>query len=569
MTAGGNAAAIPGQASPAPVFDHVAQRLVEHRVGMIFGLVGEDTAALVTALSARGVRYLGTRHESAAVAMADGYSWATGGLAVATVTRGPGLTNALTACRTAVAGRRRVLILTGDVPTDGSGPFYKNLDQRAVCESVGLAYRRAAGPEQVLPELEAAIAAALAGRPALYAVPADLLHAAMPAPGPIPGRPGGPAGAWPAPLAGQVPEPAVSDLDRVADLLAASSRPLLLAGRGACDPASRAALLGLAELSGALVGTTLLAKGLFRGSPYDLGVVGGFGTDRAAPLLAEVDLVVSFGASLNPFTTARGKLFRDATVVRIDSDPEAASAAGRPWPAYPASEVVLADAPSFAAALLRRWRDGPGDRPARPHRLEALAALSSPAAVEDASSAAGLDPVTIAAELDRCLPADRVVVLDSGRFMTAPGRFIEVLPPDGIRHSADGGSIGLGLGVALGAALGRPERCTVLFAGDGGTSMALADLETAARHRVPLVIVVLDDHAYGSEMGALARAGLRGDLARLPGIDFAAVARAVGIDALTVRTPGELASAAMSLAARPRPVVLHCLIRDDITVPRL
>jgi thiamine pyrophosphate-dependent acetolactate synthase large subunit-like protein len=317
------------------------------------------------------------------------------------------------------------------------------------------------------------------------------------------------------------------------------------------------------------VGTTLLAKGLFRGSPYDVGVVGGFGTDRAAPLLAGVDLVVSFGASLNPFTTAHGKLFRDATVVRIDSDPAAAAAAGRPWSAYPAREVVIADAPSFADALLRRWRDGPGDKRPRPHQPEALAALSSPAAVKDASSAAGLDPVTVATELDRCLPADRVVVLDSGRFMTAPGRFIEVLPPDGIRHSADGGSIGLGLGIALGAGRGRPQRCTVLFAGDGGASMALADMETAARHAVPIVIVVLDDHAYGSEMRVLARVGLPNDLARLPGIDFAAVARAVGIDALTVRTPSELASAAMSLATHPRPVLLHCLIRDDITVPRL
>jgi hypothetical protein len=70
--------AVAGAAGASAVYEHVAHRLVEHRVRMLFGLVGEDTAALVTALSSRGVRYLGTRHESAAVAMADGYSWATG-----------------------------------------------------------------------------------------------------------------------------------------------------------------------------------------------------------------------------------------------------------------------------------------------------------------------------------------------------------------------------------------------------------------------------------------------------------------------------------------------------------
>ncbi len=150
--------------------------------------------------------------------------------------------------------------------------------------------------------------------------------------------------------------------------------------------------------------------------------------------------------------------------------------------------------------------------------------------------------------LDRALPEDRVVVLDSGRFMTSPARFIRVPEPGCFRLTADAGSIAIGLGVALGAAIARPKAANVLFVGDGGLSMSMGDLETAARNAVRLIVVVMNDRAYGAEYVHLQADGLPPNYAALPEIDFAGVARALGIEALdselTERARGRGASPA-------------------------
>ena len=348
---------------------------------------------------------------------------------------------------------------------------------------------------------------------------------------------------------------------RIAALLADASRPLVLAGLGASSPVCRELLVELARRTGALVGTTLLAKGLFRGCPYDLGVVGGYAADPAVPVLGDIDLVVAFGASLNPYTTAQGSLFRDVVVVQVDRDPARIAAS-------PADVGVVADAELTARHLLEAVRPERADAPL--HREEVLATLAQPCcAGPDESTARELDPRAVATALDTLLPEDRVLVFDSGRFTTAPGRFIRVREPGSIRHTAEGGSIGLGLGVALGAAIGRPERATVLFAGDGGFSMSLAELETAVRHGTGLIAVIMDDGAYGSELRDLAAAGLPAQSALLPRIDFAAVARALGLEAVTVHTADELAALGPRLRDRTTPLLVHCHIRRDLVVPRI
>jgi thiamine pyrophosphate-dependent acetolactate synthase large subunit-like protein len=361
----------------------------------------------------------------------------------------------------------------------------------------------------------------------------------------------------------RAPGPLRADVESVLALLDSAQRPLLLAGVGASPDCARA-LVELAHRTGALVGTTLLAKGRFAGCRYDVGVVGGYATDPSVPVLADIDLVLAFGASLSPYTTGHGTLFRRVPIVQVEADPD------RIGERTPVQLGVVADAESVAEALLAAVsaRAPRSDPPL--HRPALLAALRAPACAEpDESTADELDPRAIAITLDELLPSDRVLVMDSGRFSTAPGRFVDVRNPPAIRHTADGGSIGLGLGVALGAAYGRPQRTTVLFAGDGGFSMAMADLETAARHRIPLVVVVLDDRAYGSELGHLRAVGLPSDLALLPGIDFAGVSRALGIEAVTVRSSDELRELGPRLSARRDPLLIHCLIRRDVVVPRI
>jgi acetolactate synthase I/II/III large subunit len=323
------------------VYAEIAEFLRSQGVDDFFGLVGEDVVAFVTALSLSGGRFLAARHESAAAAMADGYSWASGKVGVCTVTRGPGLTNALTACRTAVRGDRSLLLITGDVPRGKHQSIFKDMDQGPICRTLGLKYFPVATTADIRRQLGRAWVSARGGRPAVLAVAADVLNG--------PGETGlGPDQAAVLQQGRALAQPHNEDVIAIVDLLASSERPLLLAGQGACSPSMRETLVEIATRSGALVGTTLLAKGLFRGCPFDVGVVGGFADDRAVDVLAQVDLVVAFGASLSPYTTGQKTLFRDARIVHVDVDPTRIGVH---------SDValgVIADAESVAQRVLER-----------------------------------------------------------------------------------------------------------------------------------------------------------------------------------------------------------------------
>lgn len=474
-----------------------------------------------------------------------------------TVTRGPGLLNALNAIRTAVKGERRVLIVTGDVPSRTGNAAAKNLDQGPVCESVGAAFFLATTLDAVGTRLREALDSALSGMPAVFAVDTDLLNSDCPVLPPVP----------PAVIsASGAPGPSLDpQLTAVAESLSRARRPLIIAGEGAKSPGCRATLEALAEQSGALLGTTLLAKEFFDGSIYNLGVVGGYATDPASPLLAEVDFVIAFGASLNMYTTSSRTLFRSAMVVQVDI------AADRLGKEVPIGVGIAGDSLDVARAIESRLATigrEPGARSL--HLPEVLKSLAGPMhEVPDQSVIGELDPRTIVARLDTLLPLDRVVVLDSGRFTIAIGRFLPVRPPRGIRHTAEAGSIGLGLGVALGAAVGCADRTTVLFAGDGGFSMAIADLETAARHGIALIMVVINDRAYGAEMHLLESHDRPTEAAVLPEIDFAAVAIANGIEALTVSSLDQLDALTADIFKRKSPLVLNCRVRQGLFVPRL
>lgn len=519
----------------------------------VFGVMGEDTAALTVGIIEHGTRYLGSRHEAVAVGMADGYSWASGRIGLCMVTRGPGLMNAMTALRTAVQGRRRVLAIIGDVPLDADSTYdNKYIDQRPLADAIGLRFFTASSPDGAMSGFHDALASADSGHPAVLAIPVDLFHAEVSDPG---ARPASAATAPPVP-----PAPQAAEVGRLCDLLRGAARPLILAGAGATGEGVAELLGELAARSGALLGTSLLAKDLFRGHPNDLGVVGGFASDPAAPLLGGVDVVLAFGASLTPHTTGQRTLFRDATVVQIDRDP------ARIGVGFPAAVGVIADTGVTARALLDALG---GDQAALPPPHELGGAGGRLYIGPDESSADGLDPRVVTATFDRILPDARTVVLDSGRFMTSPGRFLRVPGPGSFRLTAEAGSIGVGLGVALGAAVARPEAATVLFVGDGGMSQVVGDLETAARHSIPLIVVVMNDSTYGSEWVHLEADGLPPSYADLPTIDFTAVARSLGVEATTVRDLATLETLADALADRDAPLLIECPIRRDITATRL
>jgi thiamine pyrophosphate-dependent acetolactate synthase large subunit-like protein len=324
----------------------------------------------------------------------------------------------------------------------------------------------------------------------------------------------------------------------------------------------------LAAAAGALLATSAAAKGLFAGNPWNLDVSGGFATPVAAALIADADVVVAWGSSLNMWTTRHGALIGPtARVVQIDLEESALAAhhrvdIGIVGDAAATARAVLAALPSSSSAASAasagyrrpevrsrlvhegRWRDVP---------------------YRDESDDTHIDPRTLTIGLDDILPADRLVAVDSGNFMGYPSMFLGVPDQRAFCFTQAFQSIGLGLASALGAALAAPDRLPVAACGDGGFLMAIAELETIRRLALGMLIVVYNDSAYGAEVHHFGPHGHPLSTVVFPETDLAAIARGYGCEAVTVRHPSDLAPVAQ-WAAGPRNVPM--LIDAKVTATR-
>ncbi|MBA2552983.1 MAG: thiamine pyrophosphate-binding protein, partial [Geodermatophilaceae bacterium] len=346
----------------------------------------------------------------------------------------------------------------------------------------------------------------------------------------------------------------------LAGLLSAAERPVFIAGRGARLAHSRQALENLGDACGALLATSAVAKGFFRGSRWDLDVSGGFSTPLAAELIGAADLVVGWGCSLTMWTTRHGRLIADdATLVQVDSD---ADAIGRQ---RPVQLGIVGDVLDVATRVLARprgpWRlgyrtDGVSTRLAAAHRWRDVP-------FDDDSTDDRIDPRTLTIGLDDLLPAERIVAVDSGNFMGYPAMFLDVPDDDGFCFTQSYQSIGLGLSTAIGAALARPDRLPVAALGDGGALMSICELDTVVRLGLPMVVVVYNDEAYGAEVHHFGLSGYPLDTVRFPETDIAAIGRGFGCDAVTVRTAAGLDGVRRWLdGPRDRPLLIDAKITE-------
>jgi len=183
---------------------------------------------------------------------------------------------------------------------------------------------------------------------------------------------------------------------------------------------------------------------------------------------------------------------------------------------------------------------------------------------EDVSTADRIDPRTLSRELNTLLPAERTVAVDSGNFMGYPVMYLDVPDADGLVFTQAYQSIGLGLATAIGATVARPDRLTVAALGDGGALMSIAELETAVRERLGMVIVVYNDAGYGAEIHHFGPHGHDLGTVTFPDTDVAEIARGFGCQAATVRSAADLRALTAWLAGpRDRPLLLDAKVTAD------
>ncbi len=511
-----------------------------------FGVPGSGNFVATQALHAAGAAFHRARHEGGAICMADGYARVSGRVGVCSVHQGPGFTNAMTGLTEAAKSRTPLLLLAGEAPAAALRSNFR-LDQAALATTVGAAAERVHSGESAADDVARALRRAqVERRPVLLSMPLDVQ--AQPARAETPSV---------HPPTVHAPAPSGDAVAEVAELIAASRRPVIIAGRGAVLSGARDALEALGDAIGAVLATSAMGHGLFAGSPWAVGISGGFASPVAARLIAASDLVLAFGASLTRWTTRDGALIDPgAKVVHVDLDTEALGAH------RPVDVGVVGDAGATARALVDAGVQGSG---VRDDALAAEIAAGSwrDEAYEDAGADGRMDPRTLSIALDRLLPPERTVAVDSGHFMGFPAMYLRVPDPAGFVFTQAFQSIGLGLASGIGAAIARPDRLVVACLGDGGALMALPELETLARLRLPMLAVVYNDAAYGAEVHHFRPLGHPVELVQYPDTDFAGLASAAGARGLTVRSEDDLAAIEPWLAERDGPLVVDAKITPD------
>ncbi|MDM0069996.1 thiamine pyrophosphate-binding protein [Variovorax sp. J31P207] len=541
-----------------PAYQALALDIKAMGIEVVFGLMSDDTALFVTTLDSIGVKFHGARHENTAVCMAEGFAAASGKLGIAIIGRGPATANAMHGATYAQRSGSRVLLIFGDQPThtstDDHGPDNKRFNASLAIQAAGFAPFIATSSHSARQALADAVAATEHGAVALL-LPADvqlgLVDVEQTAPVDKPAVP-------PKPMA-----PRAAAVAAAGALLENSRRPLIIAGQGAFQAGAKEALIALADHLGAALATTMKAKDMFGGHPMDCGIVGSFSNAGGRRLIEQADSVLAFGASMNRRTTSNGaSIPKDAPLIHVDSS---RSNIGR----YTYADVAMVGDARLAAQALME---------ALPPRTAAHKEFHAPAFrqwldnwdlsndFKPAHTPRTLDTRSAGLVLSNLLPKDRNVVYDAGNFLQVVP-YISVPAPSHYKQAGDFASIGMGFGVAMGFARANLERTTLFVVGDGAFLMTLGELETVARENIPLVIVVLNDRAYGAETHFLAMRDMPVGMSLFPDVDFAPVAEAFGFQTATVRTMDELNALAPMLANPEGPILIDIKINGAIAAP--
>ncbi|OGA51495.1 MAG: hypothetical protein A3F74_26920 [Betaproteobacteria bacterium RIFCSPLOWO2_12_FULL_62_58] len=355
------------------------------------------------------------------------------------------------------------------------------------------------------------------------------------------------------------PEPEMQRVHDALAVLAAAKRPMIVAGGGVIRSDAAPEVVELAEKLCIPVATSLNAKAaILDAHPLAVGVPGAYSRDCANRALHEADLVFFIGSHTGGQVTNNWMFPPPGTkVIQLDIDPDEL---GRN---YPNAVSVLGD----AKAALRRMIDAAPRRSPETtaqwtQRVQQFVAgwraENAPMRNSDASP---IRPERICKEISDVLPANGVVVSDTGHAGIWTARMVDLKHP-GQHYFRTGGSLGWGFPAALGVKCALPDRPVVCFTGDGGFYYHIAELETARRHNINAVIVVnnnsalnqeikLNDAAYGGKQRGRAE-----EMWRFPDVNFAKIAEGFGCVGIRIEKPGDLNDALKRAIAMKKPVVV-------------
>jgi thiamine pyrophosphate-dependent acetolactate synthase large subunit-like protein len=536
------------------VFEAVTAAVAAEGLDHLFAVMGDANQDMIVDLGEkRGVKFVHAHHEGSAVAMADGYARFSNKPGLASVTQGPGYTNATTSLVAARAHRTPLLLLAGHTslrdPYNPQGMMDQHelakltteatvkLDSaRNVDYCLGEAFRQLKGKKG----------------PFVLNMPQDIQQSELPDAG------------WtyrPMYKPNTPQPPRAEDIEEAVKLLEAARHPAILCGLGAVSAQAEPEVRKLAEYLGAPVAVSVLAGGFCAQYPLYVGISGGLGSDLAVDTLTESDVMIVVGASLNEWTTHFGKILENGKkIIQLD---ERSDAFG--WFARVAVGIE-ADAKPAVAALLDRLKTAGKSRQPDTKTAQKIKD-QKPEAVnyEDGTS---IDPRRAARYIQDKLPKDdRILVLDGGHAAMVCVKTFTIPRAENWGLGWDFGAIGQGLGIALGACFARPGKRVTHVTADASFMMNVADFHTAVRHNLPLTVFVFNDNAVGQEKHDLVHKKLNPCYADLQQPDFAKLAVGFGAKGFNVTRPDDFGELDKALTVENGPVVVNIRINGDVELP--
>jgi thiamine pyrophosphate-dependent acetolactate synthase large subunit-like protein len=446
-------------------------------------------------------------------------------------------------------------VFAGEAPLK-SAWYNQELDQGPLITATGAAYQQLHLPERMPVAIrDAFVKARRERRPVVLGVPFDLQARPWNGPADLP-KPSREL----LPKSSPMP-PHADDVAAAAKLVAGAERVVVLAGLGAVASGAGAACRALAAKTGGLLMTTLPARGLFRDDPFCIGISGSYTPEAGLEYLKQADFVVAVGCSLAYHAGGGGQLWPKAKMLHIDIDPLALSQGQEVAKHHLRADARLGVEALTAALPARKgtWRS------------DAMAARirdSKPDSHVFEIEPGLLDPRDVVEALEKALPRDWQMVNSGGHcswfFAQMPSR-----PQEKFLTIREFGAIGNGISFAMGVAAARPGETVVLFDGDGSLMMHVQELETIRRHGLKILIVVINDGAYGSEVHKFRSEGLPEAGSVFGYCDFAGIARGFGLPGKTVKDLRELPKLVAELAASGGAAVWDFHVSDKVVSPTI
>ena len=468
----------------------VVRTLIQANVARVFGLHGAHLETIFQACVDHGIPITDTRHEAAAGHAAEAYARVTRGLGVAMVTAGPGFTNVITSLASAYLDRTPVLYLSGaaalrDTETN---TLQAGIDQVAIARPISKWAERITVAREI-PRLVAhaiRLATSAPTGPVLLDLPSDVLTTMVD------------EASVAIPTTIVLDSPAAPDAHAVTaalDLLIAAARPVIMVGAGAYRSRAEDELLKFVEATGIPVYSDFEAHGLL---PSNHPLYGGtFHKMADLPTGNEgIDVVLALGVRFGLFTLGgSGRLApASAKLIHVESD---AREIGR---LRDAAIPIVADPRATLTALTlhareRRWPDRRAWQSVIAEAKSARRKRLSPALERKAGSIHPLQAVTAIVE---CLPADTIVVGDGAESYHWLNEVIHQNRPGSYLTHGFLGAVGFGMGLAIGAQTAEPKRRVLCLVGDGAVGFTLAEFHTMMRHKLPIVVVVMNNSSWGA-----------------------------------------------------------------------